>query len=76
MVIDLKTGAHVAWHKHQLAAYAVALEWETGILPMGGIAVYTKDNGRYTTKPYQDTAWQDAIYEWKEMVQKYKEKMS
>jgi hypothetical protein len=73
-VADLKTGAKQPWHKHQLAAYAVAFEWETGELPEEGIAVYTKDSGKYAQQVYAGDDWKLAILEWKERVRKYKEK--
>ena len=71
-IVDLKTGSAADWHRLQLAAYATAYEWETGEEIAGGIAVYPKPTGKYTTKPVTGMDWTIVKQEWLTLARNYR----
>jgi len=64
------------WHRLQLAAYATAYTWETGKQVDGGIAIYIKANGKYTTNPITGSDWIITRQEWATIARNHKEKHS
>ena len=66
-MLDIKSGAPAAWHREQVAAYALACGLEID----GGIVVYLKPSGRYSIKQWLGPEWAMAKETWTGYVHKF-----